>query len=62
MKSFGNTIHWFCYVVAATLLVIGLFDYWFGDHHLTAFLSWAVLAAIPWLVGRASLYVLARRH
>jgi type III secretory pathway component EscU len=36
MKSFGNTIHWFGYVVAATLLVIGLFDYWFGDHHLTA--------------------------
>ena len=55
------TIHWFGYVVAATLLVIGLFDYWFGDHHLTAFLSWAVLAAIPWLVGRASLYVMARR-
>jgi hypothetical protein len=47
--------------VAATLLVTGLFDYWFGDHHLTAFLSWAVLAAIPWLVGRASLYVMARR-
>ena len=59
MKSFGNTIHWFGYVVAATLLVIGVFDYWFGGHHLTAFLSWAVLAAIPWLVGRASLFVLA---
>jgi hypothetical protein len=27
----------------------------------TAFFSWAVLAAIPWLIGRASLYVLARR-
>ena len=26
---------------------------------LTAFLSWAVLAAIPWLVGRALLFVLA---
>ena len=45
--------------MAATLLVIGVFDYWFGGHHLTAFLSWAVLAAIPWLVGRASLFVLA---
>jgi hypothetical protein len=59
MKSFGNTIYWFGWVVAATLLVIGVFDYWFGDHHLTAFLSWAVLAAISWLVGRASLFVLA---
>jgi Mg2+/citrate symporter len=51
MRNFGNTIYWFGCVVAATLLVIGLFDYWFGDHHLTAFLSWAALAAIPWLVG-----------
>ena len=59
MSSFGNTIYWFGCVVAATLLVIGVFDYWFGGHHLTAFLSWAVLAAIPWLVGRASLFVLA---
>jgi hypothetical protein len=25
----------------------------FGHHQLTAFLSWAVLATIPWLVGRA---------
>jgi Mg2+/citrate symporter len=51
MRNLGNTIYWFGCVVAATLLVIGLFDYWFGDHHLTAFLSWAVLAVIPWLVG-----------
>jgi len=66
MKELGNTIYWFGCVVAATLLGIGVADYWFGDHHLTAFLSWAVLAAIPWLVGRASLFVLAgladRRH
>ena len=59
MKELGNIIYWFGCVVAATLLVIGVFDYWFGGHHLTAFLSWAVLAAIPWLVGRASLFVLA---
>ena len=59
MKELGNIIYWFGCVVAATLLVIGVFDYWFGDHHVTAFLSWAVLAAIPWLVGRASLFVLA---
>jgi hypothetical protein len=61
MKNLGNTIYSFSCVLAATLLGIGVADYWFGHHQLTAFLSWAVLAAIPWLVGRASLYVLARR-
>jgi hypothetical protein len=59
MKELGNTIYRFGCAVAATLLGIGVADYWLGDHHLTAFLSWAVLAAIPWLVGRASLFVLA---
>jgi len=61
MKSFGNTIYAFACIVAATVLGIGIADYWFGQHQLTAFLSWAVLAAIPWLVGRASLLVLSRR-
>ena len=61
MKSFVNTIYAFGCIVAATVLGIGIADYWFGQHQLTAFLSWAVLAAIPWLVGRASLLVLARR-
>jgi len=66
MKNFGKTIYWFGGVVAATFVGIGLADYWFGHHDFTAFLSWAVLAAIPWLVGRASLFVLTgladRRH
>jgi hypothetical protein len=61
MGNPGNTIYWFCCVVAATVFGLGVADYWFGDHKLTAFLSWAVLAAIPWLVGRASLYLLAHR-
>jgi hypothetical protein len=61
MKDFGNTVYAFGCVVAATVLGIGVADYWFGHHQLTAFLSWAVMAAIPWLIGRASLYVLARR-
>ena len=60
MKDLGNTICSFGYVVAATVLGIGVADYWFGNHQFTAFLSWAALATIPWLVGRASLYVLAR--
>jgi hypothetical protein len=59
MKDLGKRIYWFGCVVAATVLGIGVADYWSNDHRLTAFLSWAVLAAIPWLVGRASLYVLA---
>jgi len=59
MKDLGKKIYSFGYVVAATVLVIGVADYWFGNHQLTAFLSWAVLATIPWLVGRASLFALA---
>jgi hypothetical protein len=58
MKDFGNTIYVFGCVVAATVLGIGVADYWFGHHQLTAFLSRAVMAAIPWLIGRASLYVI----
>jgi hypothetical protein len=54
MKDLGNTIYSFGCVVAATVLGIGIADYWFGHHQMTAFLSWAVLAAIPWLIGRAS--------
>jgi len=61
MQDLGKRIYWAGCVVAATVLGIGVVDYWSNDHRLTAFLSWAVLAAIPWLVGRASLFVLARR-
>jgi hypothetical protein len=46
MKSFGNTIYAFACIVAATVLGIGIADYWFGQHQLTAFLSWAALAVI----------------
>jgi len=31
MKELGNTIYRFGCVVAATLLGIGVADYWFGD-------------------------------
>jgi len=60
MKSFGNTIYAFACIVAATVLGIVLLTIGSAST-LTAFLSWAVLAAIPWPVGRASLLVLARR-
>jgi hypothetical protein len=59
MKDLGKTIYSLGCVVTATVLGIGFADYWFGHHQLTAFLSWAVLAAIPWLVGRTLLFVLA---
>ena len=60
MKELGNTIYlWGC-VVAATILGIGVADFWFGHGRFTAFLSWVALAAIPWLFGRVCLYVLSR--
>jgi hypothetical protein len=60
MKELGNAIYrWGC-VVAATILGVGVADYWLGQGRLIVFLSWVVIAAIPWLVGRVSLYVLAR--
>ncbi len=66
MNGLGNTIYAFGCILAATVLGIGFFDYWFGQHQFTAFLSWVGLATIPWLVGRACLFVLAgledRRH
>jgi hypothetical protein len=60
MKELGNTIYLMGCVVAATMLGVGVADFWFGNGRFTAFLSWSVLAAIPWLVGRACLYVLSR--
>jgi hypothetical protein len=44
MEELANKIYWFGCVVAATVLGIGVVDYWFGHHQLTAFLSWAVFA------------------
>jgi hypothetical protein len=60
MKDFGKTIYTVACVVTATILGIGVADYWFADHHFSAFFSWAVLAAIPWLIGYATLSVLSR--
>jgi hypothetical protein len=37
MKDLGNTIYAFGCVVAATVLGLGVADYWFGHHRLTAF-------------------------
>jgi hypothetical protein len=59
VKDLGSTIYASGCVVAATILGVGVADYWGGHHQFTAFLFWVVLAAIPWSVGRAALYVLA---
>jgi multisubunit Na+/H+ antiporter MnhG subunit len=59
MKDLGSTIYALGCVVAATILAVAVADYWVGHHQFTAFLFWVVMAAIPWLVGRAALYVLA---
>jgi hypothetical protein len=60
MKELGNTIYlWGC-VVAATILGIGVADYWFDGHQFSAFLSWAAVAAVPWLIGYATLYAVGR--
>jgi hypothetical protein len=60
MKDFGNTIYTSACVLTATILGIGIADYWFDGHQFSSFLSWAVLAAIPWLIGYATLHVLGR--
>jgi hypothetical protein len=60
MTDFGKTIYAVACVVTATILGIGVADYWFADHHFSAFFSWAVLAAIPWLIGYATLSALSR--
>jgi len=47
MKELGNIIYWFGCVVAATLLGIGVADYWFGGPHLTAFSADAAARWMP---------------
>jgi len=59
MKDLGSTIYVLGCVVAATILGLGVADYWAGYRQFTAFLFWVVLAAITWLVSRVALYVLA---
>jgi hypothetical protein len=56
MKELANTIYWFGCVVAATVLGIGVVDYWFNDHKLTALLSWAGIGG-PSLARRSRISV-----
>ena len=50
LAHLGDVIYWFGCIVAAVIL--GLF----------VFITWVVLAAIPWLIGSAIRYLLADRY
>lgn len=61
MKELGNTIYlWGC-VVAATILGVGVADFWFGHSRFTAFLSWAALAGHS-VDNRPRIAVLSEPH
>jgi hypothetical protein len=61
LADLADTIYWFGCIVAAVILGIGVFDYWFGKGGLVALGSWVVLAAIPWAIGSAIRYILTGR-
>jgi hypothetical protein len=61
LARLGDVIYSFGCIVAAVILGIGFFDYWFGKGGLVALGSWAVLAAIPWAIGSAIRYILTGR-
>jgi len=47
--------------VAAAILALGVFDYWFGQGGLVVLISWMALAAALWLVGETIRYILTAR-
>jgi hypothetical protein len=61
LVDLADLIYWFGCIVAAVILGIGVFSYWFGQGGLSVLGSWAALAAILWLVGYAIRYILAGR-
>jgi hypothetical protein len=61
LARLGDVIYWFGCIVAAVILALGVFDYWFGRDGLVVLGSWAALAGIPWLIGTAIRYVLTGR-
>jgi hypothetical protein len=62
LAHLGDVIYWFGCIVAAVILAIGVADYGFGQGGLFVFITWVVLAAIPWLIGSAIRYLLADRY
>jgi hypothetical protein len=61
LARLGDVIYSFGCIVAAVILGIGVFDYWFGKGGLVALGSWAVLAAILWVIASAIRYILSGR-
>jgi hypothetical protein len=60
MARLGDVIYWLGCLVAAVIVVLGATNYWLGQGRLGAFISWALLAAITWVIGYAVRYVLGR--
>jgi hypothetical protein len=58
----GDAIYWFGCILAATILMLGVADYWLGQGRFFVFVSWAALAAIPWLIGSSIRYISRRRR
>ncbi len=58
LARLADVIYWFGCIVAAVILALGVFDYWFGQGGLIVLISWMAIAAIPWLVGSAIRYIL----
>ena len=61
LARLGDVIYSLGCIVAAAILALGIFDYWFGTGGLVALISWAALAAGLWLVGETIRYILAAR-
>jgi hypothetical protein len=61
LARLGDVIYSFGCIVAAVILGIGVFDYLFGKGGLVALGSWAVLAAILWVIASAIRYILSGR-
>jgi hypothetical protein len=61
LARLGEAIYLFGCLAAAVIVLVGAGEYWFGQGHLDAFMSWLVFAAIAWLIGRAARYVLTGR-
>jgi hypothetical protein len=61
LARLGDVIYSLGCIVAAAILALGVFDYWFGQGGLVVFFSWMAVAAGLWLTGEAIRYILTAR-
>jgi hypothetical protein len=61
LARLGDVIYWLGCIVAAAILALGVFDYWFSKGGLVVLISWMALAAGLWLIGEAIRYILTAR-